>query len=72
MQGRGRCDSMQDMVWVTRDGRSLLISQMDTSHIVNCIAKINRSRTGWRAEYLPRLQLELDIRTYGLQSRRTS
>lgn len=53
---------MQDTVWVCADGRKVLISKMDRDHLLNCIAKIKRSRTGWRAKYLPRLELELTIR----------
>jgi hypothetical protein len=57
---------VQDMVWITRDGRSYLVSQMTTSHIINCIRKIQRSQKGWRREYLERLKLELTIRSLGL------
>lgn len=53
---------MQDTVWVTADGRKVLVSKMEYSHLLNCIAKIKRSRRGWRKEYLPRLELELTIR----------
>jgi hypothetical protein len=56
---------MQDTVWVTKDGKHLLVSRMETSHIRNCIAKIERSRRGWRKQYLERLKLELEIRSMG-------
>jgi len=56
---------MQDKVWITADGRRLLVSQMETRHLINCVAKILRSRRGWRLEYLERLQLELFIRSLG-------
>lgn len=52
---------MQDKVWITRDGRMLLVSQMETRHILNCIAMIERKRN-WRRRYLERLYLELLIR----------
>jgi len=52
-----------DTLWVCKDGRALLVSQMETSHVQNCITKILRSRRGWRAEYLDRLKLELTIRS---------
>lgn len=52
---------MMDLVWITRDGRMIPISKMDTSHIKNCIVLIQR-RKKWRREYLDRLQLELYIR----------
>lgn len=54
---------MHDPAWLTRDGRMMKISEMETSHIVNCIAKIQRSGGRWRGEYLPRLELELEIRS---------
>jgi hypothetical protein len=52
---------MQDKIWMTRDGRAYLVSDMTTSHIKNCIAMILR-RNGWRRRYLARLYLELVIR----------
>jgi len=51
---------MQDTIWITKDGRVLLVSQMSTDHILNCIDKIRRDN--WRIEYLDRLLLELTIR----------
>lgn len=54
---------MLDRVWVCKDGRQLLVSQMETSHIEKCIAKILRSRKGWRRNFLERLQIELVIRS---------
>jgi hypothetical protein len=41
----------------------VLVSDMEMSHLLNCIDKIRRSRRGWRREYLPRLELELTIRS---------
>lgn len=52
---------MQDTVWITRDGRRILVSQMEDRHLHNSIALIKRSR-GWRKQYLERLELELLIR----------
>ena len=63
---------MQEMIWVTKDERSIPICNMDTDHIMNCIRKIQRNRKGWRKEYLTRLNLELEIRTLGLSSKRAS
>jgi hypothetical protein len=40
---------------------------MNTSHIINCISLIRRSRGGWRREYLARLVLELEIRAMKLR-----
>lgn len=43
-----------------------VVSQMETSHINNCIRLIQKSiakGTPWRVEYYDRLQLELEIRS---------
>jgi hypothetical protein len=53
---------MQDTVWTCRDGRQVLVSQMDDRHLHFAIAMILRN-PGWREEYLDRLQLELVIRS---------
>lgn len=57
---------MQDRIWVTRDGRSMTVSQMETRHIVNSINMIRRKKR-WRRVFLPRLELELEIRRLGLR-----
>lgn len=64
---------MQEMIWVTKDGRRIAVCDMTTDHIVNCIRMIEspENTKGWRRRYLDRLNLELDIRCYGLTSRRT-
>jgi len=54
---------MRDTVWTTREGKRILVSQMETSHVVNCIALIRRHAGRWRAKYLDRLELELLIRS---------
>lgn len=54
---------MMDRLWTCADGRTLLVSQMEDSHLHNCIAKILRSKTGWRRQYLERLQIELVVRS---------
>jgi hypothetical protein len=54
---------MQDKIWVTRDGRRIVVAQMATSHIQHCIAKIERSGGRWRGEYLERLRLEVAVRS---------
>jgi hypothetical protein len=56
---------MFDPIWVTKDGKRLRVSQMTTSHIINCINKIQRHMAHgkpWRTEYLERLNLELELR----------
>lgn len=53
---------MYDKVWTTKKGEHIPISKMETSHIVNCINLIRRSK-GWRQEYLERLELELFARS---------
>lgn len=52
---------MEIKIWETADGQLIPISEMETSHIINCIRRIQRKRN-WRREYLDRLQLELEIR----------
>lgn len=54
---------MYSPIWITRTGQRLPISQLDDDHLANCIAKIERSRRGWRREYLERLKLEQEIRS---------
>lgn len=45
-------------VWITSKGEELSIEEMNSSHILNAIRKINSS-TGWRKEWLPLLEDEL-------------
>ena len=52
---------MQDMVWETRDGRSIPVFRMETDHIIKCIARIQREWP-WRSKYLKRLEMELIVR----------
>lgn len=40
----------------------MTVAQMDTRHILNSIRLIQRSKN-WRKHYLPRLELELTIRS---------
>lgn len=54
---------MRDKIWVTRDKRRMLVSDMETSHVKRAIAMIERSTTGWRRGYLERLRIELIIRS---------
>lgn len=48
-------------VWQCADGRLIPLNQMDRSHILNCIARIQR-KGNWRRDWLEPLQLELNIR----------
>lgn len=58
---------MQDKIWVTRDGRQIPVSEMERSHILFCIDRIERSGGKWRGEYLERLKLEITIRDMGVR-----
>jgi len=49
--------------WLTNDGRFLEIAKMETDHIQRCIGRIFRSKTGWRADYMPHLIAELERRS---------
>lgn len=53
--------------WVTAKGERLLISGMESRHLVNCIRLIQRKR-GWRRHLLSALQLELEIRGLNMRS----
>lgn len=55
---------MQDRIWICRDGRQVPVRQMSRQHVLNAIAMIQRSRRGWRREYLERLLLELKIKDF--------
>lgn len=48
-------------VWITKDGTEIKVKNMETSHIQNCISKIERDN--WRTGYLPILNKELEKRT---------
>lgn len=60
---------MQELVWVTRDGRHYRICDMSTTHITNAIRLIER-RWPWRRRYYERLKLELEIRSMDRSSHR--
>lgn len=54
-------------LWITADKRVLRLSDMETSHIRNSIAKIRRSfhkhgLAGWRLQFLKPLIQELERR----------
>lgn len=64
---------MQEMIWRTRDGRLYAVYQMETRHIRNCLNLMDRARRRgrrWREEYRERLELELEIRSIGLNTKR--
>ncbi len=54
-----------NMIWITRDGRIVCLSQMGINHLRACIKKIQNSRCGWRLGALPYLLQELDLREMG-------
>ena len=53
----------EEIVWETRNGNFIPISQMTTSHIENSINMILKSNKKWRGGYLIHLQNELTKRT---------
>lgn len=53
----------EEIVWETRNGDFIPISQMTTSHIENSINMILKSNKKWRGGYLIPLQRELTKRT---------
>lgn len=48
-------------LWKCKDGKVIAIKDMTTSHIENCIKKMNRQK-GWRIEYYPLFRQELERR----------
>jgi hypothetical protein len=58
---------VKDPLWVCKDGKALRVKEMTDSHLANSIAKIQRSREGWRRKWLDRLLLEKEIRSLGIK-----
>lgn len=56
--------SMRKEYWEMGNGKRIAIKDMETSHIKNCIKKINNSN--WRTEYLESLEEELKNRNLAL------
>lgn len=57
-------DNLSKDIWTTKDGKRLLISKMQTSHIENCLRKIQKDYP-WRKIYLESLTQELKRRQNG-------
>lgn len=55
---------MKKDYWEMGNGKKIAIKDMETSHIKNCIKKINNSN--WRTEYLESLEEELKNRNLAL------
>jgi hypothetical protein len=55
-------DDTFDPLWLTASGEVLRISEMQDSHLRNCVAKCFLSTTSWRGRYLPYLLRELTRR----------
>ena len=53
---------MRVWVWQTANGTLIPITEMQTSHIMNCMALIYRRRN-WRREWLKRFAFELKVRS---------
>jgi len=47
--------------WLCKDGRQLLLREMTTDHLFNCLNKIRRE--GWRADWQHRMLAELEKRS---------
>lgn len=56
---------MRIVTWQCADGRRIPIGAMELSHLHNCIAKIQRHRGCWRAQWLEPLCAELERRSHG-------
>ena len=53
---------IQKGIWVTKDGKELKISEMETSHIKNCIRFIQKKDDDFFLEYIPVFRSELERR----------
>ena len=53
---------MYERKWVSADGRTLRVGEMDESHVMFAIAKIERGELRGREKWLPRLYMELAAR----------
>lgn len=58
--GETNYNSGGEATWTTQGGKSILVKDMSTTHILNSIRKIKS--TGWRAGMLPILEEELTRR----------
>lgn len=54
--------NLKNKIWVTQDHKKIPIKKMETSHIKNCIKKIEGSKFKWRPEYYELLKQELTRR----------
>jgi hypothetical protein len=52
-------EKVQDEMWIARDGRKLLVGEMDEDHVRNALRMILRARR--RAKQLHQLQKSLDF-----------
>jgi len=50
------------IVWKTEDGRHMLLTDMETTHLRNCLAQMLLRANGWRAGYLAPMVEELKKR----------
>lgn len=46
-------------LWITKDGRYLHVSEMDTSHIRNCMRMLERNDSPFKDVYIPMFEKEL-------------
>lgn len=52
-------------LWITKDGRYLHVSEMETSHIENCIRMLERNNSPFKKYYIPMFENELRARKDG-------
>lgn len=55
-------DNLRERVWITNDGKRLLISDMSEIHLANIIVMIEEGRSNHFEEWIPILQKELNSR----------
>ena len=49
-------------LWITKDGRYLNVSEMEISHIQNCIRMLERNDSPFKDIYIPMFKKELEKR----------
>jgi len=59
---RGAPEPTDDVVWETEDKRYLLLTEMQTTHLRNCLAQMLLRANGWRKGYIAPIGEELKRR----------
>lgn len=58
----GPLNKNDPLVWITEDARYVLLTEMETTHLRNCLAQMLLRANGWRSGYLEPIAEELKKR----------